>query len=87
MSERQANVTQGETEGPDQEPREAGAADPAVRDPRPDGPMDQGGDAGSAEFGDYPPATEGGVGTGNQGGAGNAPGGSSGEQVEEGSPT
>ncbi len=54
MSERQANVTQGETEGPEQEPREAGAADPAVRDPRPDGPMDQRGDAGAAEFGDYP---------------------------------
>jgi hypothetical protein len=36
-----SNVAQGETEGPEQEPREVGAADPAVRDPRPDGPMDQ----------------------------------------------
>ena len=39
--ERQANVTQGETHGPEQEPRWAGEEDPAVRDPRPDGPMDQ----------------------------------------------
>jgi hypothetical protein len=41
MNDRNANVAQGETEGPDQEPREVGAADPAVRDPRPDGPMNQ----------------------------------------------
>jgi hypothetical protein len=34
-------VAQGETEGPEQEPREVGSADPAVRDPRPDGPMNQ----------------------------------------------
>lgn len=34
-------VARGETEGPEQEPREVGEADPAVRDPRPDGPMDQ----------------------------------------------
>ena len=50
--ERQANITQGETHGPEQEPRMAGEADPAVRDPRPDGPMDQEGDAGRAETGD-----------------------------------
>ena len=36
-----SNVAQGETVGKEQEPREVGAADPAVRDPRPDGPMDQ----------------------------------------------
>lgn len=44
MTERSAgtsNVSSGETHGPEQEPREVGAADPAVRDPRPDGPMDQ----------------------------------------------
>lgn len=31
--------TQGETEGPEQEPTRAGDQDPAARDPRPDGPM------------------------------------------------
>lgn len=44
MTERSAgtsNVARGETEGPEQEPREVGEADPAVRDPRPDGPMNQ----------------------------------------------
>jgi hypothetical protein len=39
--DRTANVSSGETHGPEQEPREVGAADPAVRDPRPDGPMTQ----------------------------------------------
>jgi|GEM_PF-6184854 len=34
-SERNANMTQGETEGADQEPTQVGDADPAVRDPRP----------------------------------------------------
>jgi len=38
--DRNSNVTQGETHGPDQEPREVGEADPATRAPRPGGPMD-----------------------------------------------
>lgn len=61
MSERSANVTQGETMGPEQEPREAGDADPAVRDPRPDGPMNQpvDPDEASDEFGESPDATYG----------------------------
>ena len=33
--------TQGETEGPDQEPTQAGDQDPATRAPDPDGPMAQ----------------------------------------------
>jgi hypothetical protein len=33
--------TQGETHGIDQEPTTAGDQDPAKRDPRPDGPMNQ----------------------------------------------
>ncbi len=41
MTETGGNVTQGETEGPEQEPRQAGDQDPAVRAPRPDGPMVQ----------------------------------------------
>lgn len=41
MSERSANVTQGETHGPEQEPTYAGDQDPATRAPRPDGPMAQ----------------------------------------------
>lgn len=42
MTERTyTGATQGETMGEDQEPREVGSADPAVRDPRPDGPMEQ----------------------------------------------
>lgn len=42
MNERTyTGATQGETMGEDQEPREVGSADPAVRDPRPDGPMEQ----------------------------------------------
>ena len=61
MSDRNANVSQGETVGPEQEPREAGDADPAVRDPRPDGPMHQpvDPDAAADEFGESPDATYG----------------------------
>lgn len=36
-----ANVAQGETDGPEQEPRMVGDQDPATRDPQPDGPMVQ----------------------------------------------
>ena len=55
-SERSANVTQGETMGPEQEPTSAGDQDPAVRDPRPDGPMNQPVDPERAneEFGESP---------------------------------
>ena len=61
MNERSANVSQGETMGRDQEPREAGEADPAVRDPRPDGPMEQpvDPDAAGDEFGESPDAAYG----------------------------
>lgn len=61
MNERSANVSQGETMGQDQEPREAGDADPAVRDPRPDGPMNQpvDPDAATEEFGESPDAAYG----------------------------
>jgi hypothetical protein len=61
MTERNANVTQGETVGPEQEPREVGDADPAVRDPRPDGPMNQAVDQDEAaeEFGESPDAAYG----------------------------
>jgi hypothetical protein len=61
MNERSANVTQGETMGPDQEPREVGDADPAVRDPRPDGPMNQSidPDATPDEFSESPDAAYG----------------------------
>jgi hypothetical protein len=54
-------ATQGETEGTEQEPREVGEADPAVRDPRPDGPMDQPVDADEASdaFGESPDAAYG----------------------------
>ena len=50
--------TEGETEGPEQEPTRAGDQDPAVRDPRPDGPMNQPYDADEAsdEFGQSPDA-------------------------------
>ncbi len=41
MTDRNSNVTQGETMGPEQEPTQAGDQDPAVRDPRPGGPMGQ----------------------------------------------
>jgi hypothetical protein len=53
--------TQGETEGPEQEPTEVGDQDPAVRDPRPDGPMTQPTDADAASdaFGESPDATYG----------------------------
>lgn len=40
--------TQGETHGADQVPTEAGDQDPAVRAPRPDGPMVQPVDPGDA---------------------------------------
>lgn len=55
MSER----TTGETEGPEQEPTEAGDQDPAVRDPRPDGPMNERTDASNKEFGESPDAAYG----------------------------
>jgi hypothetical protein len=53
--------TQGETEGTEQEPTQAGEQDPAVRDPRPDGPMEQpvDPDAASDEFGASPDAAYG----------------------------
>ena len=59
MNDRNAggpNIAQGETEGPEQEPRQVGDADPAVRDPRPDGPMNQpiDEDAASDAFGESP---------------------------------
>ena len=59
--DRNANMTQGETMGEEQVPREAGDADPAVRDPRPDGPMNQpvDPDAASDEFGESPGAAYG----------------------------
>lgn len=59
--DRNANMTQGETMGEEQVPREAGDADPAVRDPRPDGPMNQpvDPDAASDEFGESPDAAYG----------------------------
>ena len=53
--------TQGETEGPEQEPTQAGDQDPAVRDPRPDGPMNQPADPDEAnsDFGESPDAAYG----------------------------
>ncbi len=53
--------TQGGTEGIDQEPTQAGDQDPAVRDPRPDGPMNQPVDPEQAsdEFGESPDAAYG----------------------------
>ena len=53
--------TQGETEGAEQEPTQAGDQDPAVRDPRPEGPMNQpaDGDEASDEFGQSPDAAYG----------------------------
>ena len=53
--------TQGETIGPDQEPTQAGDQDPAGRDPRPDGPMNQpiDQDRASDEFGESPDAAYG----------------------------
>lgn len=62
MSEQSyTGTTQGETEGVEQEPREVGEADPAVRDPRADGPMKQPVDPESAsdEFGESPDAAYG----------------------------
>jgi hypothetical protein len=57
----QANRTQGETVGPEQEPTEAGDQDPANRAPRPDGPMNQPVDldAASDEMGESPDAAYG----------------------------
>ena len=59
--DRNSNVSQGETEGPEQEPTQVGDADPAVRDPRQDGPMNQpvDSDAASEEFGESPDAAYG----------------------------
>ena len=56
-----AERTQGETVGPEQEPTEAGDQDPAVRSPRPDGPMNQPVDpnAASDEMGESPDAAYG----------------------------
>ena len=55
------NMTQGETNGPDQEPTEAGDQDPASRAPRPDGPMFQPADpdAASEEMSKSPDAAYG----------------------------
>lgn len=60
-AERNANVASGETHGPEQEPTYAGDQDPAVRDPRPDGPMKQPADPDEAsdEFGASPDAAYG----------------------------
>ena len=57
----EANRTQGETIGPDQEPTEAGDQDPANRAPRPDGPMNQPTDPSEAseEMGESPDAAYG----------------------------
>ena len=53
--------TQGETEGQEQEPTQAGDQDPAVRDPHPDGPMNQPVDPEDASdaFGESPDAAYG----------------------------
>jgi hypothetical protein len=53
--------TQGETEGPGQEPTQAGDQDPAKRDPDPDGPMTQPADPDAANdrFGESPDAAYG----------------------------
>jgi hypothetical protein len=53
--------TRGETEGPEQEPTEVGDQDPAVRDPKPDGPMNQPVDSDDANdrFGESPDAAYG----------------------------
>jgi hypothetical protein len=61
MTEQTANVTQGETMGPDQEPTQAGDQDPASRAPRPDGPMMQPADPDEAsdELGESPDAVYG----------------------------
>jgi hypothetical protein len=55
------NMTRGETNGPEQEPTEAGDQDPAVRAPREDGPMFQPADpdAASDEMGQSPDAAYG----------------------------
>ena len=57
----EANRTQGETLGPEQEPTQAGDQDPATRAPRPDGPMVQPVDPAEAsqEMGESPDAAYG----------------------------
>lgn len=57
----EANRTQGETMGPEQEPTQAGDQDPATRAPRPDGPMVQPVDPAEAseEMGESPDAAYG----------------------------
>jgi hypothetical protein len=57
----EANRTQGETMGAEQEPTAAGDQDPAKRDPRPDGPMNQpvDPDAANDEMGESPDAAYG----------------------------
>lgn len=61
MTDRNANVTQGETHGVEQVPTEVGDQDPAVRSPRPDGPMVQPVDPEEAsdEMGERPDAVYG----------------------------
>ena len=61
MTQQGTNTTKGETMGADQVPTEAGDQDPAVRDPRPDGPMNQPVDEEQAsdEFGESPDAAYG----------------------------
>lgn len=61
MDQGSTNTTQGETMGSDQVPTEAGDQDPAVRDPEPDGPMNQPVDPerASDEFGKSPDAAYG----------------------------
>ena len=56
-----SGMTQGETHGEEQEPVEVGDRDPAVTDPRPDGPMTQpaDGDAASDAFAESPDAAYG----------------------------
>lgn len=53
--------TEGETHGPEQEPTAAGEQDPAHRDPRPDGPMNQPADEADANdsFAERPDAAYG----------------------------
>lgn len=61
MTDINANATQGETVGQEQEPTRAGDQDPAVRDPRPGGPMVQpvDEDEASDELGESPDAVYG----------------------------
>ena len=59
MGNQQANRAQGETMGPEQEPTKAGDQDPARRDPRPEGPMEEDADGASDRFGESPDAAYG----------------------------